>query len=261
MKIKTFLALLFTVVFTVTGCAQQNQDTEHQEQSEITSHDTNENSETQEPETQESETTETGDSNILITYFTWADNTVVNDQEAALESALSHYESVGDSVGDDVDAISSASILPPGNVARMAEWISEETGGNLFSIRVTDLYSSDYDECMDRASDEKAENARPELSKHVENIDDYDTVFIGYPNWWYSVPMPVLSFIDEHNLSGKKIVLFCSHGTGGLARSVQDITAELPSDCEIEEDVIGIYRNDILDGQPEIQEWLNRIGY
>lgn len=179
MKTKIFLVLLCLVTFAVTGCVQQNQDTEHREQS-VTSHEVNELS-----ETQETEVTETGDSNILIAYFTWADNTVVNDKEAVLESALSHYESVGDSVGDDVDAISSASILPPGNVARMAEWISEETGGDMFSIRVTDLYSSDYDDCMDQASDVKSENARLELSEHVENIEDYDTVFIGYPKMEY----------------------------------------------------------------------------
>lgn len=73
--------------------------------------------------------------------------------------------------------------------------------------------------------------------------------------------MPVLTFIDEHDLAVKKIVLFCSHGTGGLASSVQDITAELPDDCEIEENVIGVYRDDIPGAQAEIQEWLGEIGY
>lgn len=78
---------------------------------------------------------------------------------------------------------------------------------------------------------------------------------------WLGAGMPVLNFIDRHNLSGKKIVLFCSHGTGGLAGSVEDITAELPSDCAIEENVIGIYRDDIPSGQSEIKKWLKEIGY
>ncbi len=181
---------------------------------------------------------------ILIAYFTCADNTKVKNPDAV-----------------DIDASTSASVLAPGNVARMAGWIQEEVGGDLFSIRVKDLYSSDYDECLDRAADEKAKNARPQLTEVVENIEDYDTVFLGYPNWWYSVPMPVLNFIDRHNLSGKKIVLFCSHGTGGLAGSVEDITAELPSDCAIEENVIGIYRDDIPSGQSVIKKWLKEIGY
>ena len=100
-------------------------------------------------------------SNILIAYFTWADNTNVEDKDTAVQSALSHYDSVGDSADyDGVDATTSASVLPPGNTAQMAEWIWQRVGGDLFSITVTEPYSSDYDECLDRAADEKAENAR-----------------------------------------------------------------------------------------------------
>lgn len=183
-------------------------------------------------------------SSILIAYFTWGDNTVVE-----------HPENV------DIDASTSASVLVPGNVAMMASWIQEETGGDLFSIQVAEPYSSDYDECLERASEEKAQNARPALVSHVENMDQYDTIFLGYPNWWYTVPMALHSFIEEYDLAGKKIVLFCSHGTGGLARSVQDIEAALPDSCEVEENVIGVYRNDIPGAKPRVQEWLNEIGY
>lgn len=80
-------------------------------------------------------------SKILIAYFTWADNTVVEDPSAI-----------------DVDATTSASVLAPGNAAKLANWIQEEVGGDLFSIKVEDLYSSNYDECLDRASEEKASN-------------------------------------------------------------------------------------------------------
>lgn len=183
-------------------------------------------------------------SKILIAYFTWAENTHVENPENV-----------------DVDATTSASVLIPGNAAKMAGWIQQEVGGDLFSIVVTEPYSSDYDECLDRAADEKAANARPKLVANVENIEDYDTVFIGYPNWWYSCPMAILSFIEENDLSGKKIVLFCTHGTGGLAGSVQDITAELPDDCTVEENVIGVYRNDVNAAQPAVLSWLTEIGY
>ena len=97
---------------------------------------------------------------ILIAYFTWAENTVVED-----ESRI------------DVDAATSASVLAPGNAARIAGWIQERTGGDLFSIVVTEPYSSDYDECLNRAADEKSESARPELAYHVENMEQYDVVF------------------------------------------------------------------------------------
>lgn len=81
----------------------------------------------------------------------------------------------------DVDATTSASVLPPGNTAKMANWIRERAGGDLFSIVVEEPYSEDYDECLDRAADEKADNARPGLVYHVENMQEYDVIFLGYP--------------------------------------------------------------------------------
>lgn len=176
---------------------------------------------------------------ILIAYFTWAEN-------------------AADTSG--VDATTSASVQAPGNVARMAAWIQQETGGDLFSIRVKEPYSADYDECLDRAADEKAENARPVLVEEVLDMMGYDTVFLGYPNWWYSAPMAVFSFLEENDLSGKRVVLFCSHGTGGLASSVKDISAVLP-DSEIETNVLGVYRDDIPECQETINNWLQEIGY
>ena len=205
---------------------------------------------------------ETASSRTLIAYFTWADNAVVEDETAAVRSALEHYESIGDSSNyTDVDAVSSASVVQPGNVAQMAGWIQAEIGGDLFSIQATNPYPSDYDACMDRASKERADQARPELTGKVEHINDYDVVAIGYSNWWSGVPAPVLSFIDENDLSGKKIILFCSHGTGGLARTVREITKELPKNCELEKNVLGIYRAEIPAGQPKVQQWLTEIGY
>lgn len=106
---------------------------------------------------------EDSDTNILIAYFTWAENTHVENPEAV-----------------DVDATTSASVLPPGNTAKMADWIRERVGRDLFSIVVTEPYSDDYDECFDRAADEKAENERPELVNHVENMQEYDVIFLGF---------------------------------------------------------------------------------
>ncbi|MGN0266437.1 MAG: cyclophilin-like fold protein [Lachnospiraceae bacterium] len=204
--------------------------------------------------------TGTGQGNILIAYFTWADNTVVEDAEAAIQSALSHYDSVGDTADySGVDATSSASVLPPGNTAQMAEWIQQRVGGDLFSIVAAEPYPSDYDACMDRAADEKAENARPELAEHIDNMDDYDIVFLGFPNWWYTAPMAVFSFIEEYDFSGKTVIPFCAHGTGGLAASVRDITEALPDSVEILEP-IGIFRGDMDTAQTEIDNWIDSLG-
>ena len=105
------------------------------------------------------------DSNILIVYFTWAENTKVENTDEV-----------------DVYATTSASVLLPGNTVKMAGWIQQKVGGDLFSIVVSEPYSSDYDECLDRAADEKAANARPELVNHIDNMDDYEVVFLGFPN-------------------------------------------------------------------------------
>lgn len=178
---------------------------------------------------------------ILIAYFTWADNTVVEDPSAV-----------------DVDATTSASVLVPGNAARLAGWIQQEVGGDLHSIIVEEPYSSDYDECLDRAADEKADNARPTLTSHVDNMEEYDIVFLGFPNWWYTLPMPVLTFVDEYDWSGKTVVPFVTHGTGGLSSTIRDLTAALPEDVTIL-DAIGVYRPEVAGAQSDIIAWLDTL--
>lgn len=98
--------------------------------------------------------------NILVAYFSWAENAVLEE---------------------DVDAVASPSVIAPGNVQQLAGWVQEETGGDLFSIQVTEPYPSDWDECLARANEERGEDARPELTKTVENLEQYDTLFLGYP--------------------------------------------------------------------------------
>ncbi len=176
--------------------------------------------------------------NVLVAYFSWADNAVL---------------------ADDVDAVSSLSVLAPGNVEQLAGWVQEETGGDLFSIRVTEPYPSDWDACLERANQERGEDTRPELAETVENFDQYDTVFLGYPNWWYGVPMALLSFVEQHDLSGKQVYLFCSHGTGGLARSVDILTEAMP-DAAISEHVFDCYEQDAASSQQAIQDWVRELG-
>lgn len=187
---------------------------------------------------------ETSQEHILIAYFSWADNTAVEV----------------DGNNSNVDAVTSASVVAPGNTARLAQWIQEYVGGDLFPIVVTEPYPDDYDECLDRAADEKAENARPELTNYLDNIDDYDIIFLGFPNWWYTAPMAIFSFIEEYDLSDKTIVPFCTHGTGGLASCIRDITTALPDSAEVLEP-LGVYREDIEQAQSEVNEWLLNLGF
>lgn len=200
------------------------------------------------------------DEKILIAYFTWADNTIVKDEEAAVRSALEHYDAMGDADQYGVDAISSASVVQPGNTAMMAKWIQEEIGGNLFSIQVKEPYPSDYNDCMDRASEEKADNARPELKTQIKNFEQYDTIFLGFPNWWSSLPMPIHTFLESYDFSGKTVVPFCAHGTGGVAATVRELENVLPENTELLK-VLGVYRADILEGRTDVQVWLKELGF
>lgn len=198
-------------------------------------------------------------SHILIAYFTWADNTVIEDADASIQSALDHYSNMGDSASG-VDAVASASLLVPGNTAVMASFIQQRVGGDLFSIQVEEPYPSNYDDCLDRAADELDDEARPALKTHVENMAQYDVVFLGMPNWWYSCPMAIKSFLEAYDFSGKTIVPFVAHGTGGISGSVRDMKNCLPKDCTVL-DPIGVYRPNIPYCQPQMEAWLTELGF
>ena len=163
-------------------------------------------------------------------------------------------------MADDVDAVTSPSVISPGNVQQLAGWVQEETGGDLFSIRVTDPYPSDWDDCLARANEERGNNARPELEENVANLDQYDTVFLGYPNWWYGVPMALLTFLEQNDLSGKQVYLFCSHGTGGLSNSVDIITEAAPN-ASVSDDIFDCYEEDASSSQDNIQSWVAGLGF
>lgn len=180
-----------------------------------------------------------GESNVLVAYFSWADNAIL---------------------AGDVDAVASPSVVPPGNVQQLAGWVQEATGGDLFSIRVTEPYPSDWDECLARANSERGEDARPELVENLDSLDAYDTIFLGYPNWWYGVPMALLSFLESQDFTGKQVYLFCSHGTGGLARSVEIIGEAIPT-AQISDNIFDCYEEDAAMSESEIKAWIEELGY
>ena len=126
---------------------------------------------------------------ILIAYFTWADNTVVEDEEASLQSALQHYSNMGDSASG-VDASSSASLIVPGNTAIMAGFIRDSVDGDLFSIQVEELYPSNYEECLDRAADELDEEARPALKPMCRIWSNTTPCFWDFPIGGIPAPWP-----------------------------------------------------------------------
>lgn len=125
---------------------------------------------------------------------------------------------------------------------------------------MTNPYSSDYDECLSRAADEKASNVCPELAYHVEGMGQCDIVLLGFPNWWYTVPMAVHSFLEEYDFSGKTVISFVTYGTGGLAGTIQDMTASLPESAVILES-ISISRSEMEGAQETVNGWLDGLGF
>ena len=236
-------ALAAFMVLSLAACAgsqqeEQSASAEATEQSQSAS--VQEEEEPASTEQQPEEPSNAQESGVLVAYFSWADNAVIEGE---------------------VDAVASPSVTAPGNVQQLAQWVSERTGGDLFSIQVTEPYSSDWDACLERANQERAEDARPELTASVEQLERYDTVFLGYPNWWYGVPMALLSFLEENDLSDKQVYLFCSHGTGGLASSVEQIDEALPDSTALSENIFDVYEEDAASSQQDILAWLEELGY
>ncbi len=145
-----------------------------------------------------------------------------------------------------------------GNTRGIAQEIERQTGADLFEISPVDPYSSDYNTVLMEAQEDQHRQARPELSGHVENMDEYDTVILGYPNWWASIPMPIASFLEEYDFAGKRIIPFCSHGGGRFGQSLTAI-AKLAPDAVIGEGLSVHYSGDSATPD-EISDWLDANG-
>lgn len=165
----------------------------------------------------------------------------------------------GSSVGDeDADAASSAS-LSPGDMVQLTETIHAAVGGDLFQIVTVDPYPKEYRATTDLAAIEQNDNSRPALATTVENMDDYGTIFLGYPNWWGTLPMAVMNFLESYDFSGKTIIPFCSHEGSGLGRSITDLTALCPDATIL--DGLAVRGRDTANAQTQVDNWLENIGY
>lgn len=116
-----------------------------------------------------------------------------------------------------------------GNTENAAQIIQEQTGADIIELNPAEPYSSNYSEVLDQAQKDMNADARPELANHVENMEQYDTILLGYPNWWATIPMPVSTFLEEYDFSRKTIIPFCSHGGGGFGQSITDISKLAPN--------------------------------
>lgn len=145
-----------------------------------------------------------------------------------------------------------------GNTKGIAEDIQKKTGADLFEITTVNQYSSDYDTVLDEAKAEQNDNARPELSSKVENMEQYQTVIIGFPIWWGDMPMALYSFLDEYDLSGKTVLPFCTHGGSGLCGTDKNVQQE-EKDAKVA-DGLAISDSSLDDAGEDVDKWLKDNG-
>ena len=119
--------------------------------------------------------------------------------------------------------------IAEGNTAIVAKMIAAKTGADLFEIKTVKHYAADYTECTEEAKKEFQENARPEIVGDVEDFEQYDTIYVGYPIWWGVPPMCVFTFFEKHDWTGKTVKPFATHEGSGLGGSVRAIRKALPA--------------------------------
>ncbi len=144
-----------------------------------------------------------------------------------------------------------------GNTRKIAKQIYANIGGDLIEIETTDKYPADHNEILEKARKEIAAGYKPALKTKIENIGEYGLLFLGYPNWWGTIPTPVSAFLDAYDLSRKTIAPFCTHGTGGLAGTVEAIKKQCPDSKVL--NALGIRNNRVDEAANEILKWISHI--
>lgn len=181
--------------------------------------------------------------NMLVAYFSYAENA---------------------DLPDDVDASTSASIQmwnneTTGNTGVVADMIADATGADLFSIQTVEKYPDSYQATVDQGQEEQSADARPALATHIENLDSYDVIFLGFPNWWGDMPMALYSFLDEVDLSGKTIVPFVTSGGSGFSDTIRTIES-MESGATVQEG-LAVSGSSAASAQDQVNGWLAELGY
>lgn len=140
----------------------------------------------------------------------------------------------------------------------IAQIIQRETGGDLFPIETVQGYPTTHDPLLEFAYNEKADDARPELATQIENLDDYDVIFLGYPNWNADLPMPLYTFLEEYDFSGKTIIPFTTHGGSGFSRTIRTIS-ELQPNATVVSDGLSISRGSVPRAEDDVVDWVNGL--
>jgi flavodoxin len=146
--------------------------------------------------------------------------------------------------------------LQKGNTEIAAEFIKNAVGGDLFKIETVTPYSDDYTQCTKEVAKDLRAFARPELKNYVDSIDRYDTVFVGFPNFCGTMPMPVFTFLEHYNWKGKKVIPFCSNEGSGMGRSERELKRICPG--AIVESGLPIRGCETSNSETQISDWAKR---
>ena len=190
-----------------------------------------------------------------------AGQTASETQSAAASSAAKGHILVAyfSQAGEQYDV----GVVEKGNTQIVAEMIADETDADLFHMERKAAYPSKLSELLDEAQDEQKNSARPELAAAVDNWDDYDTIFLGYPIWWGDMPMPVYTFLESYDFTGKTVIPFDTNGGSGLADTVSAITKACPGAAV--KDGLAVSGKEAQTQQDkaksEVQNWLKGLGY
>lgn len=164
---------------------------------------------------------------------------------------------------DGTDANTSASRLVvngkvSGNVEYLAQLIQQNTGADMVRIQTSTPYPANYESLAAQANQERQNGVHPQLSTDIKNFADYDVVFVGYPIWWYQMPMPMYSFFDKYDFKGKTLIPFSSHGGSGWSGSL-DVIKNLEPEATM---VTGfsVSRTQTASSSDNVRSWLERIG-
>ncbi len=156
----------------------------------------------------------------------------------------------------------SVGVIEEGNTSKMAKVIAEQTGADLFFIKPVVPYPEDYDTMLTVATQEKNDDVRPEYIGDVEQWEQYDTVFIGYPIWWGGIPNIIYSFLEFHDFTGKTVIPFNTHEGSGQAGTQQDIESRLPGITVLQGLAVSGSKaqNDAEGTTQDVQDWLSKLG-
>ena len=172
---------------------------------------------------QTEETNLTNDSKVLVVYFSWS-----------------------------------------GHLQTMSHWIADETGGDIVRVVTKEPYPEDYNATADRAKKEQDDGTRPDITIELteEELAKYDTIFLGFPVWWYDLPMPMWTFLERTDLSGKTVIPFFSHEGSSNGASSLGTIEKLAEGAEVKSgDALSIRGGSVDSSEEEVREWVRNLGY